>query len=151
MSFDTDTTGYPHYPRQWDHAAKVAFMIEDLRRRGISVYASAPPFFRFLWKIGLEVPPPLFLRSWINALLLGSVFGSLWYFCMAVAFFIPTGRPVVFLLMAPFGAAVGLLFGTIMAIYFGWKRRRLQLPRWQNYPADQSLLSEIDSSLQQPV
>ena len=43
------------------HRQKVDHLIEELGRQGVGTYAVAPPLFRLLWALGLEVPPPFFL------------------------------------------------------------------------------------------
>ena len=41
-------------------------------------YTVAPPFFRLLWALGLDVPPPLFLGFLTLMLLMGTFFGIFW-------------------------------------------------------------------------
>src|SRR4051812_10526784 len=61
-----------------DHQAKVAHLLEDLKQRGISEYTTAPPFYRLLWRMGLETPPPHFASFGSIALTLGVFFGVGW-------------------------------------------------------------------------
>jgi hypothetical protein len=135
LSFDTDTTGYPHYPRQWSHAAKVEYLMLDLVHRGISPQTGAPPAFRFLWKIGLHVPPPLFIGFAGNTVLLGALFGLLWGLLMLCWEYWAFRRTHVALMLLV-SAFAGLFFGLLMAGVMAWYQRRLKLnlPRWRDYP-----------------
>jgi hypothetical protein len=135
LSLDTDTTGYPHYPRPWSHAAKVEYLMLDLVHRGISPHTGAPPAFRFLWKIGLQVPPPLFIGFAGNTILLGTVFGfvlGLLILCWEHWALGRTNFAFTFLL----SALAGLSWGFWMAAALAWYQRRLKLdfPRWRDYP-----------------
>jgi len=135
LSFDTDTTGYPHYPRPWSHAAKVEYLMLDLVHRGISPHTGAPPAFRFLWKVGLRVPPPLFIGFASNTILLGTVFGFLWALLMLCGeHWALGGTNLEFTFVV--SALVGLFWGLWMAGFMAWYQRRLKLnlPRWRNYP-----------------
>lgn len=126
---------YPHYPRPWSHAAKIECLQLELASRGVKKNAAAPPFFRLLWKLGLEVPPPLFLSFAQNASFLGGLFAVGWglwmwawlYFCMKPV------KPIPLFLMSFFA---GLIFGLAMAGWVKWQNRKLKLPLWQNYPAE---------------
>lgn len=43
------------------HCQKADHLIAELGQEGVGPYTVAPPLFRLLWALGLEVPPPLFL------------------------------------------------------------------------------------------
>jgi hypothetical protein len=60
------------------HLQKVDHLIQELDHQGVSSTMAAPPLFRLLWALGLEVPPPLFLGLLQYALVLGIPFGFLW-------------------------------------------------------------------------
>jgi hypothetical protein len=146
VSFDTDTIDYPHYPRQWEHGAKVEFMVHDLARRGVGLHISAPPLFRAMWKIGLQVPPPLFLRWWTYILVTGSALGVLWILIGSVMFvgFLLAGHvpkhPERLPLMILWCIGFGLVMGLCLLPFNAWRRHRLQLPAWKCYPPDPSVL-----------
>ena len=59
------------------HRQKVDLLIEELGKQGVSSDTAAPPLFRLFWKLGLEFPPPLFLRFGNLALVMGTCFGIL--------------------------------------------------------------------------
>jgi hypothetical protein len=60
------------------HRRKVERLVEEAGRQGMSLHTVAPPLFRLLWALGLEVPPPLFLGFRKLTLLIGTGFGVLW-------------------------------------------------------------------------
>jgi hypothetical protein len=119
------------------HRQKVDRLITDLHKQGVSPYTVAPPLFRLLWALGLEVPPPFFLGFLTLTLLMGTSFGILWgaliwgplmWLLPSRAWHSPAAIPV----MTTAGAA--LLFGLSMAAYYRWKAARLRLPPWESYP-----------------
>jgi hypothetical protein len=133
------------------HREKVNCLIEDLRERGVGASTVAPPLFRLLWALGLEVPPPLLMGFVPLTLLMGFLFGFFWGLFMALFFlvwqFLGDGfgqalaweRIVakglfVVIVVAPCAALAGLLFGLTMAVYMRWKSAQLGLPSWDRYP-----------------
>jgi hypothetical protein len=115
-----------------DRRQKVKHLIADLRHRGVSPYTAAPPLFRLLWAMGLDVPPPLFLGFLPLTLLLGAFFGALWggfmWLLLWRALHMPLG------VAALTSACDGLAFGLCMAWYYRQKAERLRLPPWEDYP-----------------
>lgn len=43
-----------------NHKEKLNEMFAELPKKGINKYTFAPPIYRLLWKVGMEIPPPLF-------------------------------------------------------------------------------------------
>jgi hypothetical protein len=131
------------------HRQKVDHLIEELGRQGVGPYAVAPPLFRLLWALGLEVPPPFFLGFRRLTLLTGASFGVLWAVLFNVGMGVwtwwQTGVPGLaglvgvlagaLLLIAPAAVLAGSLFGPFMAAFIRWKAARLGLPSsWEDYP-----------------
>ena len=122
------------------HQEKVDHLIEKLGQQGIGPYTAAPPLFRLLWRLGLEVPPPLFLGFRQLTLLMGTFFGVLWGVLWGLFMWlwqwqgeIPAGVAVLTTVFAAVFA--GLAFGLIMAVVSRWKAARLGLPSsWEDYP-----------------
>jgi hypothetical protein len=116
------------------HREKVAYLLRDLSQRGISKYTTAPPLYRLLWRLGLEVPPPHFASFGSLALLMGGFFGTM--FGLSVWLTMWRSMPVDRALAL--GLAVGLLsgiaFGILMAISYRVRAMGLALPRWEDYP-----------------
>jgi hypothetical protein len=116
------------------HRQKVDHLIADLGKQGVNPYTIAPPIFRLLWTLGLEVPPPLFWGFVSLTLLMGGFFGPLWGAFMWLLQW-QWHTPVELAILI--SALAGLLFGLSMAGYYRWTATRLQLPPWDSYPAAQ--------------
>jgi len=95
------------------HRQKVDRLIAELGQQGVSPKMIAPPFFRLLWALGLEVPPPLFLGFVELTVLMGAPFGILWGAGMWLLQWQALRVPVVQGVVLSGGA--GLLFGLSMA------------------------------------
>jgi hypothetical protein len=121
--------------RAWTHAEKVEYLIRDLAHHGWQRNAVAPPLFRLLWKLGIEVPPPPFLGYLGHALLIGGFFSVGWYLSMLVWCWYwqlwEVLGPLQLLLIA---AVAGPLFGLMMAGPRLRGRPDLKLPPWRGYP-----------------
>jgi hypothetical protein len=122
------------------HRQKVERLVEEAGRQGMSLHTVAPPLFRLLWALGLEVPPPLFLGFRKLTLLIGTGFGVLWGPLWGVGMWlwvwrgeIPAGVAVS---MTVFTAVLaGLSFGLVMAWLARRQAARLGLPSsWEEYP-----------------
>jgi len=112
------------------HDEKIKYLLQDFAKRGINRYTVAPPLYRLLWRLGIEVTPPHFASFWPLALFMGGFFAIAWGLFMSLSVWgdLPLAVAVGASLFA------GLLFGTIMATYYRWRARALALPRWQDYP-----------------
>jgi hypothetical protein len=118
------------------HDQKVARVLADLERQGVSRWSAAPPLFRLLWALGLAVPPPLFLGLRSLTLLFGVLFGSIWGVSMWTTqwrFWSPPDEISLTIVIVS-TALAGVLFGFTMATYYRWRANRLHLPSWENYP-----------------
>ena len=118
---------------------KVDKLIVELGDQGYSEFTVAPPVFRVLWKLGIAIPPPLFMSFWSILGLMGFVFAIV--FGIFVALLLTAmwlmgieNVPIMQALVATLCA--GLLFGAIMATYFRYQARKLRLPSWGDYPTD---------------
>jgi|SRR5215210_2188925 len=115
------------------HRQKVDRLIVELGQQGVSPYASAPPLFRLLWRLGLNVPPPFFLGFLPLTLLTGTFFGVLWGVVMW--FWVWQGEGLAASLAVPTSVFAGLLFGLGMAWLVRREAARLGLPTsWEDYP-----------------
>src|SRR5688500_11709577 len=56
------------------HDQKISRLIAEARQKGVGSRAIAPPLFRWLWAMGVQIPPPLFLRFVSLAVLMGIMF-----------------------------------------------------------------------------
>ena len=55
------------------HREKIDHLLDEMARRGVGKYIVAPPLYRLLWRVGLEVPPPLFQGFFSLFLVWGTV------------------------------------------------------------------------------
>ena len=102
--------------------------IEKLHQQGVGRYTAAPPLNRLLWKIGLNVPPPLSRGFWLNFFITGTLF----------AIFYPLVVWMIKNLFKPWDSSVtvfeavfiGVLFGSFFAGWNRWKSKKLDIPEW---------------------
>ena len=113
-------------PRQRDAALKL------LDQAGVWRSNAAPPLFRQLWRIGIDIPPPHFLPFAASALLFGVMFGILLSLMLYVLHpLFGNAFPAPTLLKAIVG---GLFVGLWMAAYHAYGRSKYELPRWSSLP-----------------
>jgi hypothetical protein len=120
------------------HQEKVALMIKDLGRNGVLPIWCAPPLFRLLWAVGLEIRPPLFLPFLANFLILELQLAWLvWLLWLGAIWLFPESTsaqaaPLVLLC----SHMVGLVIGFIIASELASTARKLMLPSWNLYLAE---------------
>jgi membrane associated rhomboid family serine protease len=114
------------------HAEKVAVLLRDLGQKGIGQYTIAPPAYRLLWRLGIEVRPPHFASFWSIAAPMALGFAIVWGIFMWLAVWQQRGSVGSGVASA---AVAGLFFGVTMAAYYRWRASKLALPRWEDYPA----------------
>ena len=114
-----------------NHHQKIALLLEDLTSRGIGEKTIVPPLFSLAWKLGFQIPPPHFLGFGALALIMGTFFGVIWGVVMWLSIWRHQGLPIGGAVFASFVA--GVLFGSVMAIYYRRKARKLCLPSWSEY------------------
>jgi hypothetical protein len=114
------------------HDEKIQYLIKDLGQKGVGPYTVAPPFYRLLWRLGIQAPPPHFGGFLVPALWMGAAFGIIWGIFMWFTFWRGQMDPTTAV-----GTSVlaGCLFGGVMASYYQRQRKKLALPRWEDYPA----------------
>ena len=113
------------------HSDKLERMQKHLAGLGISPSTAAPPIWRLLWRLGIELPPPLFMGFWPAAFFMGSFFGVFWGLFMWLFQWSRQGMPFWLVLAA--AAFAGVLFGLCMAAYFRYLARKHNLPSWAAY------------------
>ena len=112
------------------HLEKVDHFVAEAREARISKNHAAPPLFRLLWRAGIELPPPQFMRFWSLFLLLGGYLGT------ASFLFWSTFRLWLRISIADIAWVSllgGILFGLIGAVYYRRVAKRLHLPAWADY------------------
>ena len=116
------------------HHQKVRYLIEEMARRGVSPHRVAPPLYRFLWLLGIEMPPPHFLSFSAKALFSGSTIAGVLF--LGLFLYGWEGRALTrpFLDSCLIALTVGTAIGMVFAGYYQWSARRLRLPPWDRYP-----------------
>jgi hypothetical protein len=113
------------------HDEKVAYLLRDLGGREIRPSTIAPPMYRQLWHLGLEVRPPHFASFWWNAGLRAFLFAAI----LVVSNSLISWWQGYGLLPALAAALVGgVIIGVYTATFYRRQARRLGLPRWEDYP-----------------
>ena len=116
------------------HKEKLNKMFDELSKKGINKNIFAPPIYRLLWKIGIEIPPPLFSSFMSIFLFSGIFFGLLWGLLMWILLWRPENLPIA---IAVIGSAMaGVLFGLSIAAILRRKAKKYNLPLWKDYGKD---------------
>jgi hypothetical protein len=113
------------------HRQKVDRLIAELGKKGVNQYTVAPPLFRLLWALGLNVPPPFFLSFATLVLTFAPLFGIPWGGFMWL--FAWQGTRLSMEVAIITSALAGVFFGVTMAGYYCWKARQLNLPAWEDH------------------
>lgn len=114
-------------------------MEEHLSGLGLPRSTFAPPFYRALWRLGIEAPPPLFTGLVPLALIMGTLFALMWGPFLWIAFRVlhrlaPSAvLAVPALFIVPVALVAGALFGFAMAGLIRRTARKLRLPSWSEY------------------
>ena len=115
---------------------KMARVVADLTTRGMSKSAIAPPAYRLLWQLGVNVRPPVFQSFWTLVGVQGGFFGIFWTLAMRLTVW--RSMPIIGVLVA--GVFATVLFGVSMAAFFRWRAGKHALPPWEEY--ERSLFSQ---------
>jgi len=89
-----------------------------------------PPLLRLLWRLGIDVPPPHFVRF-----VPMFAFAAAWFasgYGLAMWFFIWDEQGTSSIVAAILSCMAGLFFGLFMAAYYARGRRRYHLPDWKS-------------------
>ncbi len=99
-----------------------------LAKTGIWPSNYAPPLFHLLWSLGMNVPPPHFIRFVSIVIFMVAFFGGVLSLFVSPMLWSTTGISGTQVLI--FGVLTGLAFGLAMASYYAYGRRKHQLPGW---------------------
>jgi len=118
------------------HSEAVANAQRHLAQLGLPPSTFAPPLWKLLWRLGINIPPPLFMSFWHCVLFMGSFFGCFWGLLMWVIMWSRQEMPVALALAS--AAMAGVLFGLTVALYLRRLARRHTLPSWSTLLESQS-------------
>ena len=114
-------------------------MEEHLAALGVPRSTYAPPFHRALWRLGIEIPPPLF-ASYASLALTGGAFftifwgAAMWLFFRCAHALAPEAFfsvPAAFI--AASAVLTGIGFGAAIAGLVRLRAHALHLPLWSEY------------------
>ena len=109
-----------------------------LASKGIRRPSYAPTVVAFLWRFGLQVPPPHFAGFFGTFAFAAIVFGLAWGVVMWFLVWSRAGTSPAY--AAGISALVGVVIGLGVAMYYRHSARKHAIPRWADYtPADTSL------------
>jgi Family of unknown function (DUF6404) len=110
---------------------KLTAALELLSSTGIWRSNYAPPLLRFLWRLGVKVPPPHFVSFAGNFAFTGSYFGIIWGLAMWFVSWSHQGMP----LERAFQTAIpaDLIFGFLMASLYRHRARKHRIPLWRDF------------------
>jgi hypothetical protein len=119
------------------HSEKILQLMTDLGHRGIRPLTVAPPMYRVLWHLGIEVKPPHFAPFWRTAAATGLIFAI---FIIAINWgvhlLLGQPQPWQYILIELAGVAfISAVVGIYAASSYRRQARELALPRWEDYPA----------------
>jgi len=107
-------------------AAKEVLAATGMKRR---LYA--PSFVAFLWRLGIQVPPPHFAGFLGTSLFAGTLFGTLWGVLMWFLRWshdgVTPGTAVAY------AALAAIIPGLAAATYYRYSARKHAIPRWSDF------------------
>lgn len=131
------------------HSSKLESYEQRMAAAGVNKFSALPPLWRILWRLGIRIPPPVFLGFVPNAL----IFGGFFSLVFVLLTWLLQG-PGVFdntLAGAPWVAAIaGVPFGLFMAFEHRALARRHNLGAWAAFSsggAPDNSLKQTDQSL----
>src|SRR5262249_41677431 len=118
------------------HREKVAYLLTDLGQRGLQPQHVAPPWYRLLWRFGIEVRPPHFAGFWWVLAVHGGLcamvaVGVTWTIHRWTGVYQHWSNVIIDLAGI---ALLGVILGVSFAISYRRQARGLALPRWEDYP-----------------
>jgi hypothetical protein len=123
------------------HQEKLQLMRGHLAALGVSKAYIAPLPYRLLWRLGIDVPPPLFANAASIVVVVGSLYGLLYlgaYLLGLLTVAAIHGRdfafesPDIFVYIG-FATLLGMLIGFLEARRYRRIARDLKLPPWSVY------------------
>jgi len=119
-------------PAEFDQQGRINAFIDEMEGLNIGSYTVAPPNFRLLWAMGINLPPPFFLGIVPLTLIAGIPFAIFWAVGMSLTMWL-VQRPLPLWVLITVSALAGLAVGLGMAAYYRWRADKLPLPAWKNY------------------
>ncbi len=107
-------------------AAKALLISKGLRRPSY-----APTVVAFLWRFGIEIPPPHFAGFLGTFVFSAGLFGVAWGTIMWLVAWSRHGTSPV--AAVGWSVLIGLLVGLAVALYYRYSARKHAIPRWDDF------------------
>jgi len=119
-----------------NQTSKLESYKQHMAAAGVSRFAALPPLWRLFWRLGIKIPPPVFLGFATNALIFGGYFGLSFGLTMWLLHGLGVLDSPVF--STPWIASiVGVPFGLAMASEQRTLANKFQLGAWAEFPANE--------------
>ena len=117
-----------------NQTSKLESYKQHMAAAGVSRFAALPPLWRLFWRLGIKIPPPVFLGFVTNALIFGGFFGLFFGLSMSLLHSLGiVGSPV---LSSPWLSSIaGVPFGLFMALEQRALAGKLNLGAWSEFPS----------------
>lgn len=105
---------------------------KELCERGLPRRRFIPLFFPLLWRLGINLPPPVFWGYWQVTVYCGALILSVMIFGSIIFNYSATGvlRVVTVVIF------MDLIYGFLVAEYFRKQRERYSWGEWEQYPGE---------------
>jgi hypothetical protein len=110
---------------------KIAAARTLLASKGLWRASYAPTVVAFLWRMGVEIPPPHFVGFFGNFAFSSVLFGSVWGALMWLLWWSSHGTSPI--AAAATSAIAGLVAGLCIASYYHYSAHKYSIPRWDEF------------------
>jgi hypothetical protein len=119
-----------------DEEAKREAALALLARTGMPRRSYAPPMYRHLWRLGINLPPIHFASFWTNLAVYASLMVGVIMFSSLASDFTVLGhaksaREIEIMVIT--ALVVGSVTAAGIAAYYAVKKRQLRLPDWKDF------------------
>ncbi len=110
---------------------KIAKFERELVNRRLSHSTYVPPIYRWIWKAGVFLPPPVFCPVWVNFLFHWISFSLLWG--VAMLFFSLPSSILALVWHMGVSLVAGAAFGLFMSLIVVIQSKRHRFGSWEDY------------------
>ncbi|WP_194435558.1 DUF6404 family protein [Vibrio fluminensis] len=122
------------------YQTKLELAHKELHEKGVWKSHYNPPIAKAMAKIGMCIPPPYYQTFFDNFLISMTLFASVWGALNWIMFWSVEGKPVLEAIYMSLLA--GVLFGLIMASFYRYRRKQLQLSDWRSLGREKGTQSD---------
>ncbi len=129
--------------RTMNFQQKVGHFLEEMEYLGISKFSAAPLLYRYLWRLGIQEPPPYFSTFKRNFIIqnLGFLSLSIIVLCLMTMFFkLEFVLSITFVLPLLVFSSVFVFFNCVACQQ---QCKPLHLPNWEQYLTERHKLHRV--------